>query len=280
MTTTVRIPERPGNPYRLGRHVRHDPHSARYAVAGQPTATLVSKRWERRVEVFDQGDTGSCTGQAAAGWVGTDNAVRQGLAKVGVQPVVENYAVALYSVATNLDDYPGAYPPDDTGSDGLSVAKALQAAGLCSGYAHAFSLQAALTALATAGPVMLGTSWLDAMFHPAPDGRLDVGGRLAGGHEYLADEIDVERRRVWITNSWGESWGVSGRAYLTWDDLGDLLDMQGDVTVPTPVQVPAPTPTPVPTPARPDAADLALSAALNTADSAVAAWRAARGIRT
>ncbi|MCK9896987.1 hypothetical protein [Frankia sp. AgB32] len=278
MTTTVRIPERPDNPHRLGRHVAHDPRSARYAVAGAPTSTLVSRRWTRRIPVLDQGDLGSCTGNAAAGWLGTDNAIRQGVTTVDGVAVDEAYAVQLYSAATRLDDIDGDYPPTDTGSDGLSVAKALQAAGIARGYQHAFSLQATLTALATAGPVLLGTVWLQAMFEPAKDGRLTPRGAVAGGHEYLADEIDVERRRVWITNSWAESWGIGGRAYLTWDDLATLLDQQGDVTVPTPVQVPAPTPTPTPPtpgPVQPDSPDDALADALGPLVPAAEAWLAA-----
>ena len=265
-----RIPDAPGNPYRLGRHIHHDSRSAAYAIAGAPASTLVSKRWARRVPVFDQGNVSSCTGNAAAGWLGTDDATRQGLTTWQGQPVDERLAVALYSDATSVDDYPGAYPPDDTGSDGLSVAKALQAAGQCSGYQHAFSLQAALTALSTLGPVMFGTEWLQGMFDPDPDGRLRLTGAVAGGHEYLVDEIDVDRQRVWLTNSWGTSWGMEGRAYLTWADATRLLGQQGDVTVPTPVTAPAPTPTPVPSGRTPQ--ETALVTALTNLDSVRDAW--------
>ncbi|EFC80881.1 hypothetical protein [Parafrankia sp. EUN1f] len=272
MTTIVRIPETPDLPYRLGRHIRHDRRSLRFAVAGVPTSALESKRWTRRVPVFDQGSLGSCTGQAAAGWVGTDNAVRDGasVSPVNGRRVDELFAVALYGVATQVDDYPGTYPPTDTGSDGLSVAKALQQVGLCSTYSHAFSLQAMLTAL-QAGPVMVGTVWLTEMFTPAGDGRLRIRGNAEGGHEYLVDEIDVDRKRVWLTNSWGPGFGLDGRAYLTWADMDALLQRQGDVTVPTPIPAaPVPVPVPVPVPTRPDAADLAFAGAYAT-------WAVARG---
>jgi hypothetical protein len=232
-----RIPELPGAPYRLGRNVRHDPRSLRYAIAGLPTSTLESRRWKRRIPVLNQGDLGSCTGNAATGWVGTDSSARQGLTEYENMPVDEDLAIALYSAATRFDDFPGDYPPSDTGSDGLSVSKALQSDGLCSAYQHAFSLQAALTALQT-GPVLFGTEWRAEMFHPATDGRLTIQGEVAGGHEYLVDEIDVERKRIWLTNSWKDSWGVDGRAYLTWEDADTLLGRRGDVTVPTPVAAP------------------------------------------
>jgi hypothetical protein len=266
VTTIIRVPETPGLPYRLGRHVRHDPRSLAYAVAGVPTSALVSKRWERRVPVFDQQNLGSCVGNAAAGWLAADNTVRDGLTSWQGRSVDESLAVELYSAATRSDDYDGGYPPDDTGSDGLSGAKALRAAGMCIGYQHGFSLQAMLTAL-QAGPVMVGTVWLAGMVDPDA-GRLFARGTVQGGHEYLVDEIDVVRRTVWLTNSWGARWGLGGRAYLSWDDMGLLLGQQGDVTVPTPVSaIPIPTPEPTPT-----SADETLAGALGELLPAAEAW--------
>lgn len=261
-------PELERNPFRLGRHVRHDSRSREFAVSSGPTSTLVSKRWTRRIPVLDQGDVGSCTGNAAAGWLGTDDATRQGVSMLGGKPVDEAMAVAFYSAATELDSAAGAYPPDDTGSDGLSVAKALQNAGACTGYQHAFSLSAALTALQS-GPVMFGVDWYEAMFDPAADGRLSITGQLAGGHEFVVDEIDVPGQRVWLTNSWGPSWGMQGRAYLTYADAVTLLRRDGDVTVPTPISVgpPAPVP-PQPVPADADA----------TLWAAAKDWAAAKGL--
>lgn len=270
-----RILEAPGNPYRLGRHVRHDSRSAAYAIAGTPTSTLVSKRWTRRIPVLDQGDLGSCTGNAAAGWLGTDDATRQGLTEYGGNPIDEAFAVELYGEATQLDSYQGTYPPDDTGSDGLSVAKALVQFDVATGYQHAFSLQAALTALSTLGPVMFGVNWYEDMFDPAADGRLHITGSLAGGHEFVVDEIDVTNQRVWLTNSWGSGWGVQGRAYLTWADATKLLGQQGDVTVPTPVSAPVP---PQPTPPSPPAPsgrtpqETALVSVLTNLDAVRDAW--------
>ncbi|WP_322769571.1 hypothetical protein [Frankia sp. Cr1] len=222
------LPETAANPCRLGRHREHDPRSLAYAVAGLPHGALQSIRWTRRCPVFDQGSIGSCTGQAAAGWLGTDTATRK-----GDPGIVEDDALALYEAATRLDNVypPGQYPPDDTGSTGLGVAKALRAQGEITRYRHAFGLRAALTALQR-GPILFGTIWRAAMFTPDPDGRIYPAGTPAGGHEYLIDEVDVARGRIWLTNSWGPSWGVAGRAYLTWDDARLLLVWEGDVIVP------------------------------------------------
>lgn len=191
----------------------------------------------------------NCTGQAAAGWVATDNATRPGVRRVGETWVDEAYAVNLYHLATTFDEFDGTYPPEDGGSSGLGAAKALQSLGLCSGYTHAFSVPAMLTAL-QAGPVLIGIPWFNSMWEPV-DGRVtvDPSSGLAGGHELCVDQLDVDSGYVGFANSWGTGWGSDGRGLIDLADLQTLLADDGDCTVPTPVAVPAgPTP-PVPSPA-------------------------------
>lgn len=240
---------------RLGRHVLHDSRSLQFQVQAEDTAVLKSARWLGRIPVLDQGNLGSCTGNAAVGVLGTEpfwstDPVKAVLSESDAT-LDEQYAVAVYSEATVVDPYPGSYPPNDTGSDGLSVAKALVKQGKISGYQHATSLAAALTALSNS-PCIAGTVWKTDMFHPDSDGRIHTTGNVEGGHEYKLDQLDVENKRIWIQNSWGTSWGIGGRAWMTWDDFGGLLAQRGDVTVFTPVTQPAPTPTP-PTPPTPPA---------------------------
>jgi hypothetical protein len=64
---------------RLGRHVQHDPRSLRYAHGVLPKTAIKTVDWTRRAPIFDQGQLGSCTGNAAAGLLGTDSATRPGL---------------------------------------------------------------------------------------------------------------------------------------------------------------------------------------------------------
>lgn len=236
----------PSDP-RLGRHVNHDSRSLAYQVAAAPLSSLKSIRHQRYIPTLDQLRLGSCTGNAGTGCLGT------GVFWPTIQPLNilsdtdaladETYAVNLYSDATKTDPYPGDYPPTDTGSDGLSIAKVLVQRGLIAGYLHATSLEAFLTALAVQ-PVISGTEWLSGMFTPAADGRLRVTGSVEGGHEYVYDELDVENQRVWMHNSWNDSWGIGGRAYFTWGDVETLLAAEGDVTVFVPNTEPSPSPTP------------------------------------
>jgi hypothetical protein len=205
--------------------------------------------WTRRSPILDQAALGSCTGNAATGLLGTDTSNRTGATTVtisdqgaaaskgfftaGEHTLDEDFAVALYSLATRRDSIPGEYPPTDTGSSGIGVAKALKSLGLATSYTHAFSLQALQSALQS-GPVLIGIPWLNSMFNPAADGRipLDQSSGVAGGHELELARYDAQAGEYWVANSWGTSWGQSGWGYLAEADLSWLLSQQGDVTVP------------------------------------------------
>lgn len=213
----------------LGRLLDHDPKSRDYPA--DATLPVKSVQWLRRSPIFDQDKPkplGSCTGNAAAGWLATDNARRLGRADL-----TETVAVEIYSKATHLDRFKGIYPPDDTGSSGLAVCKAMKTLGLTEGlYRHAFGLDHALGALQL-GPVLVGISWLTGCDQPDKDGHVSYSGSVRGGHEILADAVDADRRLVWFQNSWGPGWGRHGRFSMTWGDFGKALTDHGDVTVPS-----------------------------------------------
>ncbi|GAB3592091.1 hypothetical protein GCM10027446_12130 [Angustibacter peucedani] len=237
------IPEIPLAGHRLGRHVNHDPRSRAYAHFARER-TLESVRHHRHAPVLDQGDLGSCTGNAMVGAAACDP-LFAGLPQRTT--LDEDLAVRLYSAATSLDDYAGTYPPTDTGSDGLSVAKAAKAAGLISGYRHAFTLEDALDALQD-GPVLTGIDWYAGFDEPAADGTVTISGAIRGGHEIVVDEYDAATGRIGLTNSWGRGWGVDGRFYMTTSTWAQLLAQDGDVTVLVPATAPPPEPDPDPIP--------------------------------
>jgi hypothetical protein len=212
-------------PFALGRRVNHDPRSR--AFPAPAAATLRSVSWRRWSPVLEQGDLGSCTGNAIVGALGTQGLYKAGTAKA----LTEELAVSIYKRATVIDPFPGSWPPDDTGSDGLSVCKVAKELGLIASYSHAFGLDHCLAALALS-PVMVGVPWLESMFSPGSSGLVDVWGAEVGGHEFVLTGLDVRHRLVRARNSWGMSWGVGGFFYLRWEDLGSLLERQGDCSVP------------------------------------------------
>ncbi len=214
------IPERPGCG-RLGRHVCHDERSRAFAMAGL-TGRLFSVQHKRHCDPFDQGDVGSCTGNAAAGALMTDPVYRGG------EAMTEVSAVEIYKLATQLDSIHGTYPPDDTGSSGLAAAKACKKLGYLRAYLHAFGLNQALAGLAM-DPLIIGINWYDGF--DAPEGtaaELKISGEPRGGHEVVLDGLDVENGYVHGTNSWGLDWGNLGRFVMSFGTFKRLLYEGGD----------------------------------------------------
>jgi hypothetical protein len=218
------IPEAPNSGRRLGRHVEHDVRSRNFPAAVAPIADV---KHIRHGQPFDQGDLGSCTGNAMAGALMTEPFY------TASRILTETNAVSLYEQATHLDKVPGSYPPDDTGSTGLAVAKAAKKDGYISAYSHAFSFQQALGAL-TIAPVIAGINWYTSFDTPLPTGEcpLTTGATIRGGHEIELFGIDVEKQQIWVYQSWGPTWGGLGNGtfWFSYTTFEQLLAEKGDVT--------------------------------------------------
>lgn len=265
------IDEHPGIG-RLGRHVEHDPRSRAFALSEDLLpGTYSSAVHTINIPVLDQGQVGSCTGHAAEALAGTDPLYGAIPLSIAARPTGDagadhQQAVALYSAATRLDAIQGVYPPTDTGSTGVAVAKAAQKAGLISGYQHAFSLDAALKALSVM-PLIVGVNWYEGFDRPDASGFVSISGSVRGGHEFLLYGLDGPGQRVLARNSWGTGFGLQGCFSFSFDDFGRLLGEQGDATAFVPLTAPAP----VPTPPTPTAVDQALVVAFT-------AWRTAKNL--
>lgn len=229
MTERLRLlDEHPGAGGRLGRHVHHDEQSKAFPLrAVTPTAPLIHRLWYRYLPVLDQGDVGACTGYAAAGMVGSKPVWP--LVPRSTRPSCDG--LRIYELDTTLDDVPGAYPPDDTGSTGLAAMKACQQLGLITSYRWGFGIDDVLQALSSKGAVCLGTNWYEGFDRPSSSGVVRIAGSVRGGHEYEAVGIDPKARTIRCVNSWGPTWGDHGRFTLRWDDLDRLLAEQGDAVM-------------------------------------------------
>jgi hypothetical protein len=219
------IKEKPGQ-HRLGRQVEHDPESRAFSAG---TAAVKNVTYKRHGVPFDQGDLGSCTGNAMAGVLMTEPLWVPG------RNLTEVDAVKLYKAATKLDNIPGSYPPNDTGSSGIAVMKAAVNAKFIVGYAHTFSLDQLLGSLSLK-PGILGINWYDSFDSPKSDGEcpLSANAKIRGGHEVQLFGIDTKKERVWCINSWGPTWGgkKNGTFYFKYKTLQRLLNEQGDATFP------------------------------------------------
>lgn len=246
-------PDHMQTPFPLGRNVNHDPRSLAYPFVSAGT-TPVAVRHLRNVPIFDQGQLGSCTGNAALGCLASDpfwGTLRP--ADRVPHDWSETGAVSVYSDATKLDKYTGTYPPTDTGSDGLSVAQVLRNRGWINGYTHVLSGTDGIAQALQSTPLIVGVPWYDSMFTP---GRLShvveiaPGAAVAGGHEFVIDQFipgypgtQLDAQPMFgCQNSWGTGWGDGGRFYLTDQTLARLLSEDGDATVFTPLTAQPPQP--------------------------------------
>jgi hypothetical protein len=228
----------PSDP-RLGRHVRHDSRSLNYEfLARDAQPKRRNTFWHSNTKPLQQGKLGSCTGNSAAQWLNTVFAFPARRRVRNGRYLTQSDAVHLYSLATTFDRWDGAYPPVDTGSDGLSVAKAGVQLGYLDSYSHTFSFQA-LQATLEMTPVICGTVWTKSMFNPY-NGLVKVGpinaSNSAGGHEYMGCGIDWNEGVCIFRNSWGDTrdWpGCKPGGYfaIKFADFQRLLAAQGDVTV-------------------------------------------------
>lgn len=175
----------------------------------------------------NQGNVGGCVAFTAMGWTAT-----QPLSlPFASQDAFNTAALNAYKWITANDPFPGAWPAQDTGSDGGTGCAYL----VNSGYAKSCSVpytEAQVKSALQTRPVMVGMNWLDDMFTPDPCGNLSISGPVVGGHEVLI--VGWDGSDYIVQNSWGNGWGVCieqhcGYFYLKSSDLfGPKLDADFD----------------------------------------------------
>lgn len=240
MTHTLEVHRFQPADIRLGRHVHHDSRSLNYLFLPRDAKPKkVSSFFDSGTGPLNQGQVGSCTGNATAGFLNThfSDLTRKAVRKAGGY-FVEADAVKIYSLGTTLDSEPGSYPPKDTGCDGVSVAKAATKLGWLNKYEHLVSFSSAQAA-AEITPAIQGTVWTKSMFTPV-NGLVTVGkitdATVEGGHEYLLCGIDWKNEVFIHRNSWGDqdAWpGCKPGGYfaISFKDEQALYANQGDLTV-------------------------------------------------
>lgn len=210
-------------PFPLGRRLEHDERSRGFQAAASPVLRTVSHA--KFGVVLDQGQTGSCTGHAAAHALETRPMYRR-------RQYTHADAMRFYSLGTQNDQWVGnEYPPVDEGSSALGVCKGLKILGEITSYTHAFGLSQTLGALVF-GPVMIGVNFYEDMAKLTSGGFMVPGGQIAGGHEMCLVSINVAGSYVGGINSWGPGWGKIGRFKMAFEHLDRLLHEDGDSTVP------------------------------------------------
>lgn len=232
---TVRVIPHIAHPeYSLGRHQEHHAASLDHPFTLAAPVTHTTVYYPTTPIILNQKDVGGCVGFTGADLLNTQAyaAVRKAFNRGRLYQ--NRDGLNFYHLATEDDAIDGTYPPDDTGSSGIGLAKALVGLGLVDRYTHAFGFDHFRDAIAVQ-PVACGTLWTQTMFTPDADAIVEVGDfsddNIAGGHEYMVRGIDYEKEIVWARNHWGKAWGKAGEFGVRFDDFERLLLNGGDVTV-------------------------------------------------
>lgn len=148
-----------------------------------------------------------------------------------------NFGINLptYTPYTNEDGHDFYYkckiidgnPDSEAGSNLRSAAKVLRNVGAIDGYAFAYDLDTIKWWLLNRGPVIAGTVWTSNMNYPDENGVIEIGGQPLGGHAYLLNEW-TEDGYIGIQNSWGDDWGIDGKAYIKAEDFEELMSQYGE----------------------------------------------------
>jgi hypothetical protein len=217
----------------LGRRHATDPRDFLFQL-DQPEALIPAKKtWATGGKVWDQKNTPHCVSYSANKLL-TASPVRNKPWAAGLE--------AFYKECQRNDEFPGE---DYDGTSVRAAMKVFQAAGLISEYRWGHSVPPISNHIASVGPVQAGTDWTAPMFDPvksragvfvqvSPDGKYDV----AGGHAYLLIGTDTAKKcpdgttgAFLILNSWSESWGHLGTAWISFKDFAILLNNQGEAAV-------------------------------------------------
>jgi hypothetical protein len=208
----------------LGRIEKKDNRDLNYLITSripsvQKPTSLRVRYWNDDEWWGDQKNTPQCVGYAWAHWI-EDAPVTHG----GVAPIIS--PVTIYKEAQKIDEWAGE------NYDGTSVragAKYLKNTGKISSYLWAFNLTTLINTVLNIGPVVVGTNWYYGMFFPDRSGLIRLSGRLCGGHAYVINGIDINKKQFRIKNSWGKNWGHQGRAFISFANMERLIRERGEI---------------------------------------------------
>lgn len=163
---------------------------------------------------LDQGNVGSCTGNAQAGDMAAD--------PVRIANITEQIALRIYHQAQLFDGIPLPHE----GSSVLAAVKAVQKLypGAVKAYHFAKTTQEVRAALHQYGPIITGADWWTGMDTPDAHGIVSVTGTIRGEHSWLIHGDDVHRDLAICMNSWGRHYGRAGQFYIPWKQMPKLVD--------------------------------------------------------
>ena len=112
--------------YKLGRHLEHHPESWNHPFTLAAPIHYETIYHPDTSPILNQKQVGGCVGFTGADILNTEMFAPVRIAFNNGRFFENKDGLRFYHLATMADAIPGAYPPDDTGSSGLGLAKALR----------------------------------------------------------------------------------------------------------------------------------------------------------
>ena len=209
-------------PHPLGRVYIPDERDKNYLIENKlklKNTILTTKYWDADEWWGNQENTPQCVGYAWAHWI-EDGPVKH----EGISPIIN--PTLIYKEAQKLDEWVGE---NYNGTSVRGAAKYLKSTNKISSYLWTYNINVLIDTVLTKGPVVVGTNWYRSMFFPDKNGLIRVTGKLTGGHAYVINGVDKNKKLFRIKNSWGKNWGKSGHAFISFSDMEKLIKQNGEV---------------------------------------------------
>ncbi len=200
---------------------------ARRVIDRLPRTARVRRFWGMGSPTMriDQGDTGTCQGQAHTNLLIAGPIVHPDIPDLSDPHDAESYAVGVYVEATG----------DSTLQEGAytrQVLKVLVARGLIGAYHRAASVDEMIDWVLNGGPICHGTSWFRSMDKVSDEYgnaylRVDEASGVRGGHITCYTGVDLAPAEgppyFRGENSWGPDWAHDGTYRIPIDDVRMLF---------------------------------------------------------
>jgi hypothetical protein len=216
----------------LGRLAAPDLRDHKFLIRPRAVAGIDTREWVNH-GIWDQGNTPQCVAYSSLKWLTAGPIANKATA---------DQTAEFYKRCQQNDEWDGE---DYEGTSVRAAFKVLQARGFIQSYYWAFDVAAAANFILSTGPMVFGTIWTEAMFEPVR-GILppDLDSPIAGGHAYLIIGVNKKIKcpdktlgAFRVVNSWGSSWGQSGRAWLPFSLADKLFKEDGEAVCATEIKV-------------------------------------------